>query len=58
MMRTSNLDVVLLLVGGGFIIEMDELDGVKTCICPDYYDVANAVGAALANVDGHTAPVI
>jgi N-methylhydantoinase A/oxoprolinase/acetone carboxylase beta subunit len=54
MMRTSDMDVVLLLVGGGSIIQMDELDGVKICIRPDYYDVANAVGAALANVDGYT----
>lgn len=53
MMKSSDLDVVLLLVGGGSIIQMDKFEGVKTCIRPDYYDVANAVGAAIANVASH-----
>ncbi|OQU97298.1 Hydantoinase/oxoprolinase domain-containing protein isoform 3 [Cladophialophora immunda] len=51
-MKTSDLDVVLLLVGGGSIIQMDDLEGVSQCLRPAYYDVANAVGAAIAKVSG------
>jgi hypothetical protein len=58
MMKSSDLDVVLLLVGGGPIIQMDDLEGVKTCIRPDYYDGANAVGAAIANVASFAFPAI
>jgi N-methylhydantoinase A/oxoprolinase/acetone carboxylase beta subunit len=49
-MRASDQDVVLLLVGGGSIIQMDEIQNVKACIRPPFYDVANAVGAAVAKV--------
>jgi N-methylhydantoinase A/oxoprolinase/acetone carboxylase beta subunit len=49
-MRASDQDVVLLLVGGGSIIQMDEIKNVKACIRPPFYDVANAVGAAIAKV--------
>lgn len=49
-MKTSDLPVVLLLVGGGSVIQMDDLEGVAECIRPPFYDVANAVGAAIAKV--------
>jgi N-methylhydantoinase A/oxoprolinase/acetone carboxylase beta subunit len=49
-MKTSDLDVVLLLVGGGSIIQAEELSKVKKCIQPHFYKVANAVGAAIAKV--------
>ncbi|KAF5353704.1 hypothetical protein D9758_008697 [Tetrapyrgos nigripes] len=45
-MKTSPEDCSLLLVGGGSIIVPPQLDGVKEII------VANAVGAAIANVSG------
>lgn len=49
-MKTSDLDVVLLLVGGGSIIQMEPLTNVRSCIRPPFYKVANAVGAAIAKV--------
>lgn len=53
LMRVSDQDVVLLLVGGGSIIQMDAIENVKECIRPPFYDVANAVGAAIAKVCFH-----
>ncbi|MCJ1468849.1 hypothetical protein MMC07_007479 [Pseudocyphellaria aurata] len=50
-MKVSAAPVVALLVGGGSIIQMDELDGVE-CIRPPHFDSANAVGAAIARVAG------
>lgn len=49
-MKTSDAEVVVLLVGGGSIIQMAELPNVKKCIRPPFYKVANAVGAAIAKV--------
>ena len=49
-MKTSDAAVVLLLVGGGSIIQKSELRNVKKCIRPPFYKVANAVGAAIAKV--------
>lgn len=51
-MKTSDLPVVLLLVGGGSIILMEQLQNVVHCLQPDYSDVANAVGAAIAKISG------
>lgn len=50
-MKVSAASVTVLLVGGGSIIQMDTLDGIK-CIRPPHYDSANAVGAAIAKVAG------
>ncbi len=47
-MKTSPEDVRVLLVGGGGIISPDKLSGVAEIIRPPYFDVANAVGAAMA----------
>ena len=53
LMRTSDTDnVILLLVGGGSIIQIDDLQGVKKCILPPFHDCANAVGAAIAKIAG------
>lgn len=51
-MKVSDLPVVVLLVGGGSIVNMDELKGVVECIIPPHHDSANAVGAAIAKVCG------
>lgn len=51
-MKISALPVTVLLVGGGSVIHMDSLDGVKECINPPHHDSANAVGAAIAKVAG------
>ncbi|KAE8331900.1 hypothetical protein BDV39DRAFT_167784 [Aspergillus sergii] len=51
-MKISDRPVVLLLVGGGSVIHMDDLNGVTACIIPPHHDSANAVGAAIAKVAG------
>jgi N-methylhydantoinase A/oxoprolinase/acetone carboxylase beta subunit len=51
-MRVSDSPVTVLLVGGGSILYMDQLDGVAKCIIPPHHDSANAVGAAIAKVAG------
>lgn len=50
-MKVSDAPIVVLLVGGGSIIQMDGLDGVE-CIRPPHHDSANAVGAVIAKVAG------
>jgi len=51
-MKVSSAPVTVLLVGGGSIVYMDELEGVSKCIIPPHHDSANAVGAAIAKVAG------
>ncbi|KAI0072072.1 DUF917-domain-containing protein [Panus rudis PR-1116 ss-1] len=51
-MKTSPEDVTVLLVGGGSIIVPPSLAGVGELIHPPFFDVANAVGAAMAKVAG------
>lgn len=50
-MKVSAAPVIVLLVGGGSIIQIDPIDGVE-CIRPPHYDSANAVGAVIAKVAG------
>ncbi|KAJ5141735.1 hypothetical protein N7526_002730 [Penicillium atrosanguineum] len=51
-MKVSDSPVTLLLVGGGSIVQMDDLKDVAECIIPPHHDSANAVGAAIAKVAG------
>ena len=51
--KTSALDVPLVAVGGGSALLPDRLAGVSEVLRPDNYDVANAIGAAIAQVSGH-----
>ncbi|KAK7424518.1 hypothetical protein QQX98_000483 [Neonectria punicea] len=51
-MKLSAEDAVLVLVGGGSIVQMDNLKGVAKIIRPPHFDCANAVGAAIAKVSG------
>ena len=41
-----------MLVGGGRILAADMLEGIDQLITPEYAGVANAVGAAFAQVSG------
>ncbi|KIY02623.1 uncharacterized protein Z520_01088 [Fonsecaea multimorphosa CBS 102226] len=50
LVKTSPKDLDLILVGGGSIIAPDSLDGVSKIIRPPYFDVANAVGAAMSRI--------
>jgi len=51
-MKVSTAPVTVLLVGGGSILLMDDLQGVAECVIPPHHDSANAVGAAIAKVAG------
>ncbi|KAI6148587.1 hydantoinase [Pisolithus tinctorius] len=51
-MKTSVADVPIYLVGGGSILAPDELEGVSRVHRLPHYDVANAVGAAIAQISG------
>lgn len=51
-MKVSDAPVTLLLVGGGSVVLLDQLEGVQECIMPPHHDSANAVGAAIAKVAG------
>lgn len=51
-MKTDAGDATVLLVGGGSVIVPPSLQGVQEIIRPTYFNVANAVGAAIARVSG------
>ncbi|AGK62012.1 N-methylhydantoinase A/acetone carboxylase, beta subunit [Archaeoglobus sulfaticallidus PM70-1] len=51
-MKTSPEPVPVILVGGGSIIIPDELRGASEVIKPPHFEVANAIGAAIAQVSG------
>ncbi len=51
-MKTSNTAVPLVLVGGGSILVNRDLKGVATVTVPQHAGVANAIGAAIAQVSG------
>jgi len=50
--KTSRQDRPLIVVGGGSILVPDDLAGVSEIHRPDHFDVANAIGAAIASVSG------
>ena len=52
-MKTDSDDVDVLLVGGGSIIVSQNLRGVRRIYKPPHFEVANAVGAAIARVSGN-----
>lgn len=49
-MKTSPDDIPVVLVGGGAIIAPDRLKGASRVIRPQWSQVANAIGAAMARV--------
>ena len=51
-MKTEAGDVPLIAVGGGCFLVPDRLDGVSEVIQVPHREVANAVGAAIAQVSG------
>ena len=50
--KLSGADVHVVLVGGGSILLGDALDGASRVLRPEHADVANAIGAAIAQVGG------
>lgn len=53
-MKTSAEPLPVILVGGGSILVSRKLEGASEMIMPDHYPVANAIGAAIAQVGGET----
>lgn len=51
-MKTSAEEVPVIAVGGGSILLHQEIPGVSKVHKPEHYEVANAVGAAIAQVSG------
>lgn len=49
-MKTSPADIPVVLVGGGAILAPGELKGASTVLRPQWSQVANAIGAAMARV--------
>jgi N-methylhydantoinase A/oxoprolinase/acetone carboxylase beta subunit len=50
--KVSSTDVPIILVGGGGILAGNSLSGASQVLRPDHGDVANAIGAAIAQVGG------
>ena len=53
-MKTNPDPLRVVLVGGGSILVADSLEGASDVIRPDHFPVANAIGAAIAQVGGET----
>ncbi|WP_313692434.1 hydantoinase/oxoprolinase family protein [Halorarum halobium] len=51
-MKTSPEPVPVVVVGGGSILVPADLEGASEVYMPDHYEVANAVGVAIAQVSG------
>lgn len=51
-MRTTDEPLPVILVGGGSVLLDDQLDGAAKVHRPEHFEVANAVGAAMAEVGG------
>jgi N-methylhydantoinase A/oxoprolinase/acetone carboxylase beta subunit len=51
-MKTSAEEVPVIAVGGGSILLPERIPGVSRVHKPEHYEVANAVGAAIAQVSG------
>jgi N-methylhydantoinase A/oxoprolinase/acetone carboxylase beta subunit len=51
-MKTEAADMPVVLVGGGSILLPERLVGASEVLRPDHFDVANAIGAAIAQVSG------
>ena len=51
-MKTTAADMPVVLVGGGSILLPEQLKGASEVLRPDNFDVANAIGAAIAQVSG------
>jgi len=51
-MKTSAQAIPIVIVGGGSILLRDHLPGASDVIKPEHFAVANAIGAAIAQVGG------
>jgi N-methylhydantoinase A/oxoprolinase/acetone carboxylase beta subunit len=56
--KTQRADLPLVAVGGGSFLVPDRLPGVSEVVRPEHHDVANAIGAAIAQVGGRWEEVV
>lgn len=56
--RTSATEVDVIAVGGGAFLVPDDLPGAREVVRPHHHEVANAVGAAMAEVSGSVDRVV
>jgi N-methylhydantoinase A/oxoprolinase/acetone carboxylase beta subunit len=52
--KTSAEPLPVVIVGGGSVLVRDDLPGASRVVKPDHFAVANAIGAAIAQVGGET----
>ncbi|KRF29845.1 hydantoinase/oxoprolinase N-terminal domain-containing protein [Phycicoccus sp. Soil802] len=57
-MKLGRGDTPLVVVGGGSVLIPESLEGVSRIHRPEHYDVANAIGAAIAQVSGRWDEVV
>jgi len=57
-MRPSDDPVPVILVGGGSILVSQKLNSASKIICPEHAGVANAIGAAIAQVGGEVESIV
>ncbi|MFC3052844.1 hydantoinase/oxoprolinase N-terminal domain-containing protein [Kordiimonas pumila] len=57
-MKTAQGKVPVILVGGGSVLVGENLMGASTVIRPEHASVANAVGAAIAQVGGEAESIV
>ena len=55
--KTSASPVPVILVGGGSILVQDSISGASQVLRPEHAEVANAIGAAMAQVGGQVEKV-
>lgn len=53
-MKTSATAVPVIIVGGGSILIQGEINGASEVVKPKHFAVANAIGAAIAQIGGET----
>ena len=51
-MKSTSVDVPVIAVGGGSVLVPDDLHGAASVVKPEHHEVANAIGAAIAQVSG------
>ncbi len=56
--KVARGDQPLIVVGGGSVLVPESLPGVSEIHRPDHFDVANAIGAAIASVSGEVDRVV
>lgn len=57
-MKTTAEPIPVVVVGGGSVLLRDELPGASRLVRPDHFAVANAIGAAIAQVGGEIDRVV